>query len=241
MTSERIIRTLLRLTKPLWKNRRFALWSEEIFWSRWIGKNRDRVRELTDPNLAFPDELLRYVEHVRTDPVEVLEVGAGPFSVIGSRHDARRFHVTATDVLAPQYDRMLARNRIEPPVRTIYADAEQLIPQFGLDAFDLVFATNCVDHMQRPVAAIGQMLSVVRKGGSVVLRHEVNEGLHQDYAGLHQWNLNAEGGRFIIWNEKERHDLTELLRDSCEVVAAIRDDILYSDIRKLVAGEIVIS
>jgi SAM-dependent methyltransferase len=126
-------------------------------------------------------------------------------------------------------------------VRTIYADAEQLIPQFGLDAFDLVFATNCVDHMQRPVAAIGQMLSVVRKGGSVVLRHEVNEGQHQDYAGLHQWNLNAEGGHFVIWNEKERHDLTELLRDSCEVAATIRDEILYTDIRKLVAGEIVIS
>ena len=241
MTQRDIVRALLRLTRPLWKNRRFALLSEEIFWGRWMSRQRDRMAELLAPDRPFPPELFRYVEHVGHDPIDVLEVGAGPFTAFGASHPTRRFNITPTDVLAPRYDRLLARRKIDPPLRTIHADAERLVAQFGAGAFDLVFAANCVDHMERPLLALGQMISVARKGAFIVLNHEVNEGVEQEYAGLHQWNLNEEGGHFIIWNEEERHDVTELLRGSCEVGAAIREGILYTEIRKLTDGVIVIS
>jgi len=236
-----IVRTLLRISKPLWRNRRFALWSEEVFWGRWLKQNRERVAALVDPERPFPEELLAFIEHVDGRPVQVLEVGAGPVSVVGSKHPAKRIIVTPTDVLARQYERLLVKRGIRPPAPTIYADAERLVEQFGADAFDLVYATNCVDHMERPVLAIAQMLSVVCTGGHVVLLHELDEGAHQDYAGLHQWNLNVDGsGRFVIWNQQERHDVTGLLSGIADVSAYVRNENLHTEIRKTSAGEVAL-
>jgi SAM-dependent methyltransferase len=233
-----LLRAILRLSRPLWRSRRFSLWSEELFWSRWLGRHPDRVAELVDPSRPFDPELTRFIEHVQGERVQVLEVGAGPLSTVGFASAGRRIELTPTDILATRYARVLARRGITPPAPTIYADAERLVPQFGLDAFDLVFATNCVDHMERPLTAVAQMLSVVRPGGFVVLLHEVDEGAHQDYVGLHQWNLTTDGGRFVIWNQRERHDITSLLAGRCQVTAYVRDAILHTEIRKLHPGEI---
>ena len=232
----------MRLTAPIWKNRRIALWSESIFWSRWLRQHRDRVSELTNPARPFDGDFMRYVEHVQSDPIEVLEVGAGPFGAVGAAHPTRRIALTLTDVLAAQYDRLLAKQNIQRPTPVIHADAEHLVEQFGADAFDLVIATNCVDHMESPLIAIREMLSVARSGASVVLLHEVDEAEHQDYAGLHQWNLNVDAaGHFVIWNQEARHDLTKLLRDSAEVTAYLRNDILYTEIRKTRSGVVALS
>mmetsp|Transcript_72686 Transcript_72686/g.236041 ORF Transcript_72686/g.236041 Transcript_72686/m.236041 type:complete len:103 (+) Transcript_72686:192-500(+) len=43
------------------------------------------------------------------------------------------------------------------------------------------------------------MLKVVRLGGPVILRHIVNAGAQHAYAGLRQWNMDIQDGRFIIW------------------------------------------
>jgi SAM-dependent methyltransferase len=242
MTSRPVFRTLMRLTAPLWKNRRIALWSESVFWSRWLRQHRDRVNELVDPARPFPADFARYVEHAHKDPIEVLEVGAGPFGAVGAAHPTRRIALTLTDVLAGQYDRLLTKQKIQRPVPVIHADAEHLVEQFGADAFDLVIATNCVDHMETPLVAIGEMLSVARTGACVVLLHEVDEAEHQDYAGLHQWNLNVDGaGHFVIWNQEKRHDLTQSLQESAEVTAYLRDEILYTEIRKKRSGVVTLS
>ena len=52
---------------------------------------------------------------------------------LGKKHPSKQLLITATELLAHEYDRLLAEFEIEPLVRTVYADAERLVDQFGHD------------------------------------------------------------------------------------------------------------
>lgn len=228
------MRLLLRILSPAWRFRRLALVSEIFFWNLWLRRRvADRsVTELLRPDRLVTRSLWELIDQIAADPVRILEVGAGPIASVRFSHPKRRLQITATDVLAEEYNRILHRRRITPPIRTIYADAERLTTQFGANAFDLVYAANCIDHMRDPLTAIQEMVSVVRPGGYVVMDHMIDEGAHQDYAGLHQWNLRAENGRLILWNRTQRYDLTKSLAPSCDVRAKLDDDNLHVEVRK---------
>ena len=233
------MRLLLKILAPLWRFRRLGLATEVLYWDLLI---RRRVIDghaswLEDGVRPVARSLWPLIEQVSSDPVKILEVGAGPIATIGFSHPTRRLQITPTDVLAAKYDRILGKRGITPFVRTIYADAERLTAQFGADAFDLVYAANCLDHMRDPLTAIREMVSVVRPGGHVVMEHLVDEGVQQDYSGLHQWNLRAEDGHFILWNPSHRYDVSALLSPTCDVRVQLaegdtRDSNLRVEVRK---------
>jgi SAM-dependent methyltransferase len=229
----KLVRRLLRLVRPIWRVRRLALLSELVFWDRWL------ARRFPDPSGAnllqedlVPQSLWRFIEEAPADPVRILEVGAGPIASIGTRHPRRRVEITATDVLAEKYNRILRRRGIAPKVPTIYADAERLSSQFGTDAFDLVYAANCIDHTDQALRAIQEMVRVVRPGGYIVMDHFQDEGAHQDYAGLHKWNLRAAEGKLVLWNTDQHHDVTRILAGSCDVQVSSAGNDLHVEIRK---------
>jgi len=225
------MRAALRLARPLWRIRGLALASELVFWDRWIAR-RLAGGEALPEGKVFPEALARLVGPVNGRPVRVLEVGAGLAASIGPQHPALTVEVVATDVLARSYARVLRRHGLAPANPTIYADAEALSAQFGRDAFDLVCAANCIDHTRDALRAIREMVAVTRPGGYVVMDHFENEGAQQDYAGLHEWNLCLSGGRFELWNERERHDVAAALGAGCEVRATSTGGLLHVEIRK---------
>jgi len=231
----KLVRALLRVVRPVWRIRGLALLSELVFWDRWLARRvaGGPAGSALPEAHAFPEALARLVGHVAGRPVKVLEVGAGLAASVGAQHRALDVDVVATDVLAAQYRRILRRRGLRPANPTIHADAEALTPQFGRDAFDLVYAANCIDHTRDALRAIREMVAVVRPGGYVVMDHFENEGAQQDYAGLHEWNLCANGGRFELWNERARHDVAAALGPGCEVRAASSDGLLHVEIRKL--------
>lgn len=148
----------------------------------------------------------------------VLDVGSGPLTKLGKTHPSKRLDITATDLLANDYDRLLAGFDLVPPVRTVYADAERLVDQFGRDAFDIVHAQNCIDHTADPHQAIEQMIAVTRPGGYVVLYHAENEGQREGYNQLHQWNFTCENIAFVIRDRMGRTvNVTDRLAALCEV------------------------
>lgn len=230
----RLLQLVLRILGPVWRFRPIALLSELVFWNLWLRRRSadGSMAELLRADRPVHQSLRTLIEQVPGDPVRILEVGAGPIASVGLSHPTRRLEITATDVLADEYDRVLRWRGISPPIRTIYADAECLTTRFGANAFDLVYAANCVDHMQNPLAAIREMVGVLRPGGHVVMDHMLDEGAHQNYAGLHQWNLRVENGRLLLWNRRQRHDLSVLLASSCDVRASCSDGNLHVEIRK---------
>lgn len=197
-------------------NRRLGLLLERWFWRRCLasgGRGHETWYELAlAPRKELSPFHRQFVDALPERQVRVLEVGSGPITVLGTRHPFKEITVVATDVLAPQYARMLARRGIVAPVTTVWADAERLAETFPASSFDYVTANNCIDHCENPVRAIEHMLTVVKPGHSVSLRHRENEGLHQRYLGLHQWNFALCGGLPVLFNRKLRFDLVEIAK-----------------------------
>ena len=213
------IKELLRMPQM---ERSAALEREIQFWRKWLSTKGmywpDDFTARFDPDRVIDGHLAPYVDRVDAARVRILDVGSGPLTKLGKKHPSKRLEITATDLLAHEYDRLLAEFGILPPVRTVYADAEQLLERFGHDAFDIVNGQNCIDHMAHPQRAIEQMIAVTRPGGYVVLFHAENEGEREHYDQLHQWNFTCEDAAFIIRDRMGRTaNMTEKLAASCDV------------------------
>jgi SAM-dependent methyltransferase len=109
--------------------------------------------------------------------------------------------VIACDPLAPLYDSLIAEAGVQPPVRTVFAPAEDLSVFFPRSSFDIVHCRNALDHSIDPVRGLEEMLRVMRVGGSLVLRHHANEAEREAYVGLHQFNIDEQDGRLVFWNK----------------------------------------
>lgn len=213
------IKDLLRMPQV---ERSVALQGEVQFWRKWLSTRGmywpDDFRARFDPDRLLDGHLAPYVDRVDGDVVRILDVGSGPLTKLGKTHPSKRLEITATDLLASEYDGVLVELGLVPPVRTIYADAEQLVAQFGADAFDVVHAQNCIDHTGDPVRAIEQMVAVARPGGYVVLFHAENEGEREQYNQLHQWNFTCDGRAFVVRDRAGRTvNVTERLASQCDV------------------------
>ncbi len=151
--------------------------------------------------------------------VHLHDVGAGPATRLGKVWLNRSVVITAVDPLADEYDRILDEHSVKPPVRTKKGDGERLEDVVPMDSFDLVYSINAIDYSYDPLKAIKSMVRAAKPGGWAVLKHNVNEAEHEEYHGLHQWNLCEEKGEFVIWNKQQRTIAEDHLPLAAEVRA----------------------
>lgn len=207
-----------RLGRRLWWRARKR--RETLFWSAWLrgapGTEEwasDREARLTgDAEIRDPavrDEL----ERSSAEEISILDVGAGPLTKLGYRYPGKKLTIVAVDPLADEYDRLLRETGLEPPIRTIRVAGEELLGHFEPGTFDIACATNSLDHSADPLTIISNMVSVVRPGGIVLLRHKRNEGESARYEGLHQWNFDVVDDDLILWNNAVEVNVGSVLED----------------------------
>jgi SAM-dependent methyltransferase len=204
-----------------------ALPEETTFWKTWFETKglhwKDDYLLRLDPDYQFLHELRPYVNAPRDATARILDVGAGPISVLGQVWPGRKLEVTAVDPLADQYNKIISENDVTPRVRTQTGYGEHLLDLFPASSFDFVYAQNCLDHSYDPLLCFDQMLAVVKPECFVVTNHLINEGENENYAGLHQWNFDVRGlfkPKFIIWQPgKQPIDLQKHLGSSAKVEA----------------------
>lgn len=209
--------------------RQLAAWAAGIphevrFWDAWLASRglqwpEDYARRLDPEAPLEPRAAALGAGLAREGRLRVLDVGAGPVTILGYRLPGVAVSLTATDPLAPHYDAVLDRHGAAPPVRTRFAPAEDLRLFLPANGFDLVHCRNALDHSFDPLRGIGQMLACARVGGAVLLSHFEDEAEREGYAGLHQWNFTVrDGGRFVIWNrEAGEIDVASALRCPCRI------------------------
>jgi SAM-dependent methyltransferase len=198
----------------LWRARRG---SETDFWADWLvgapGTEQwawDREQRL-DSTTEIRDPLVREeLERLGSAEISILDVGAGPLTSLGYRYPGKTLTIVPVDPLADEYDRLL---------RTIGVAGEALVEWFGARRFDIAYATNSLDHSADPLAIIGNMVSLVRADGVVLLRHKRNEGESARYGGLHQWNFDAVDGRLRLWNDAVEIDVGAALGERAAATA----------------------
>lgn len=155
----------------------------------------------------------------------VLDCGASLSSTLGNTlPSGERIDLVAVDPLAAFYDRMLNELGQSSYVRTTFGMVELLDDIFPPASFDLAYMRNALDHSYDPVVGIKQLLNMVPVGGRVFLAHIRNEAEHAQHTGFHQWNMDIDGGDFIIWNAEHRNNITEMLRGYADVEVELSSD-----------------
>lgn len=219
--------------------RELGLFREVYFWRslimgtdlRWPGELDERFQKNRE---LFPG-LAHLLAPTVGDEVRILDVGAGPLTVLGnvwpssvptpSRPGKAPPHVTIIpiDTLADEYNKILDEAGKTPPIRCIKGEGESLATLFPDGGFDMVYSKNAIDHSADPLPILHAMLGVLKPQGIVYLGHAVNEGETQEYSGLHQWNFNESDGDFIIWNHESRTNVTSLLADRWTTTCTVQE------------------
>lgn len=196
----------MQKSKDLWLDR---LPEEVSFWRHWM--HDDEFREDRERRLTPDREVRPYVATIldrlgpnAQDEYRVLDVGSGPVTAVGSRHQGRRVRVWPVDPLGDYYADLLQEAGLTPPVPTTWCHGELLQERFAPASFEMAYAENSLDHAYDPLAIIRQMIALTKPHGTVLLEHRRNEGENHQYGGLHQWNFDLEGDRAVLWQGRWR-------------------------------------
>jgi SAM-dependent methyltransferase len=208
----------LRTQLKAWKQ---GIPSETLFWDKWMkergGQWQEEFEKRFDPETPLDPWIAEAVRRLGQRDLSILDVGAGPATVVGYKFEGAALRITAVDPLAPIYNDLLAHHQLSPPVAPTFAPAEELGSFFEPNSFDVVHCRNALDHSFDPIRGIVEMLKVVRIGGLILLRHHRNEAEHGKYQGFHQYNFDRCNDRFVIWNKSMRIDVADFLGGRAQV------------------------
>ena len=197
-----------------------AIQSEVGFWTRWLESGglswQEEFKYRADPHAEIRGLARTWLEGFAGAP-KVLDVGAGPVTVLGKFLDGRAIDLTAVDALAEIYDRLPFPPGL-PVLRTQQCESERLREKFDAGTFDLTYAQNTLDHSYDPAAAILQMIEVTKTGGFIATAHAANEALNENWQGFHQWNFYVEGRDLKIASRTQTFSVAELIMGRAEVV-----------------------
>jgi SAM-dependent methyltransferase len=203
-----------------------ALDDEMTFWREWMRTQGSRWHEdywfRLDPESSIQKEITQHLSGIGSR-VRLLDVGAGPLTVVGKRWPGHQLELTAVDALADKYDVLLEECKITPPVRTRRCDTERLSDVFASNSFDVAYARNTVDHSYQPLEAIRQMVAVVKPSGIALLQHYPNEAENEDYSGLHQWNFDWVNNDCLLWRPGTKWSLRREFAGQATVKGAKAD------------------
>ena len=227
-------RKLRASPENLWKKN---LEEEVNSWLPWIEKRGDKspeqFRDAINPSLPLQQDLRNHIHSRRGSGIKILDVGAGPLTLVGKSCPDYSITITPVDPLAETYNKYLEANDIAAPIPTIKAIAENLTATFDENSFDLVYSRNAIDHCYDPAQAIREMVSVLKPGCYVILRHLRNEGFNEQYMGLHQWDFRIEDDKFLISRPHQTEvDINEQLSEIADVSCRQQDEWLDVYIRK---------
>lgn len=219
------------------KEARAAGLREELrFWDEWVrtkslawpGDYQNRL----DPQFPLSADHRAHIDLLPHKEIRILDVGAGPLTILGKTHPSKRLKIRAVDVLADRYDELLAKYNVQPIIRTEAAEAERLCQKFEENSFHLVTARNCLDHAVDPMEAIRQILLVTTRRCFAVLDHAENEGETQGYQGLHQWNFTVMNGDLIIEGAGRTINVSKQLSSLGDFYCSLKDKWVKVRIRK---------
>ena len=169
-------------------------WDEQpTKYSRYILQHLSR----THCERIFPHFLLPYIRQFQEQdktPVEALDIGCGPISVLRWGVLQGLLHVTAVDPLLDMYRIILERHGLAalPAIscqRELNIRGEEITTVLAPEAFDIIFTRNAIDHAEDPVALVRQAGACLRSRGILVLDFNTREGSRQNWKSLHQFDL----------------------------------------------------
>ena len=181
---------------------------EVAFWRSYYA-NRKRRRQLMEWSQYGREcsldgfDLAAFVSTCPSPEPLLLDVGCAMSYAFGNIVGGRPQKVLYIDPLAPFYNRILRRYRIDRPEITFGMVEYLSATNAGVTA-DFIHIRNALDHCADPMEGILQALACLRTGGVLYLNHFDNEALREAYRGFHQYNITEEDGKLLIWDRHLR-------------------------------------
>ena len=155
------------------------------FLINWVRPKQNPEIRANHPDVAKCFDDFAAARNQEWDIIDVLDVGSGALPWI--KGVLPNMRLTACDPLADEYQKIFDYDAHEQQ-RPVKAFAESL--PFDDNSFDIVHCSNALDHTQNPYKAILEMERVCRPGGMILIQGFENEAIHEDWKGLHQWNIS---------------------------------------------------
>lgn len=190
-----------------------GLFDEMLFWEDFMDNDGGPYDASLLENYLSNDGKFVLEKFLPDDPekeFDFIDVGSGPFSTCGYLTQKVKLNFVAVDPLGEFYNIIKRRYACENGVNVLTGFIELLDKKFEANSFDLVHIRNALDHCYDPMFGIYQLMRLCRIGGTIVLRHFENEAEHENYMGMHQWNLSVgKDGKYKIWNREREYDLQQ--------------------------------
>lgn len=164
---------------------------EISFWKQFVKSDRFINGWLPDRKTPELNDLV-YMFLLGQPEAKVLDCGSGVVSILHGT--VKPGNLVATDILGKEYSKVFNffDNGFKPPLAIACED----LP--FVENYDVVHISNALDHTQDPQAAYNAMYRAVKPGGFLIVQGFVNEGTHEEWQGMHQWNLDATFGNLCI-------------------------------------------
>lgn len=210
--------------------------AELSFWQTFMSSDRfiqNWCRAAPNPELElevdfFVQGVAREIEKQRLK-ARILDVGSGPVSILNGSFFDVNVKLIAVDRLADEYATMWVHDFKDQVCVPETCAGEDLLKYFGPRMFDVTHIRNALHQMTDPLAVVQQMIQVTKPGGYIVVHGFEDDAHHEDWKGLHKWNVRWEAGDLVV--ESNTGDIVPLISRFESLISKVR---LY---RKTLEGE----
>ena len=206
------------ITEDKWMS---GIEAELDFWRRFLTNLKPDYFRL-NPNMQLQPFVTSTLtsETSQKDSLDILELGSGPLCGIGKKWGDKKLNLVAVDPLGEEYTKLLDEAGIKPLVPLTKGKGEDLLKIFGdQPLFDYIHCANALDHSLDPALIIENMLALARQGATVNFSVYQNEGKHNNYNGLHQWNFDIFHEKIVIWNNDSIYFLEEVTGENVYTIS----------------------
>jgi hypothetical protein len=159
----------------------------------------------------------------------VLDVGSGPVCRLGQvlppweyagKEQVRRARIVCSDPLADEYKALREKVGIESRAPVLKWSPRECRESASLSGFDLVVASNSLDHSEDPLSVLREMCNAAKDEGHVIVCGYIDEANAANGYGLHRWNMRAQDGGLYVQKFGEATSVTEMIFEGRPVVSA---------------------
>lgn len=165
------------------------------FWKRFVqtpGFLEGWCGDVKTPDLQEP----AYSFIVNHLPAKVLDCGSGVCSILNGT--VPNNSLIACDLLADEYAEFFDYSKYNI-VKPFPLACEELL---YTEEFDIVHISNALDHTQNIVLAYQRLWDAVKQDGYLIIQGFENEGLYENWAGLHQHNISLNSSNVLEIRDK---------------------------------------
>ncbi len=201
---------------------------EVAFWRSYYRNKKSRAALMSWSQLGKECELdhfdlKTYIEGLDKQEPIIADVGCALSYVFSNIIGGKEYQVTYIDPLAPFYNKILDDYSLPYPQIT-FGMGEMLSHNFLPGSVSFLHIRNALDHSIYPMVVIWQALVSLHVGGVLYLNHKPNEAEHEAYVGFHQYNIDCQEGKLVIWNKENRIDVERELSGYADVETSVTEE-----------------